>query len=107
MGLGRPGQVGPWGSSRRGGRQAGSHEPTLERSLRGDGPFGSLLEELDSDQASPPGGVLLTQPHGGLDHLRRDGLTDGGAMIIRRDAIDTPATKPLEESTDGGQGQFQ
>ena len=107
MGLGRPGQVGPWVSSRRSGRQVGSHEPTLERSLRGNGPSGRLQEELHPDQASTPGRVLLAQPHGGLHHLGGHGLAGGELMIIGWDAIDAAATKPLEQSTDGGGGQTQ
>jgi hypothetical protein len=107
MGRGRPGQGDSRGSSRGCRRQAGAHEPPLERSLTGDGPFGNLLEELDSNQARSPGEVLLPQPHRGLDHRRGGGLIGGAVMIIRRDAIDAPATKPLEESTDGGRGQIQ
>jgi hypothetical protein len=107
MGLGRPGQGDSRGSSRGSGRQAGLHEPPLKRSLGGDRPFGSLLEKLDSNHARSPGGVLLTQPHRCLHRVRGDGLTGGAVMIIRRDAIDAPVTKPLEQSTNGGRGQVQ
>ena len=107
VGRGRPVEVGPWWSPRRSRRQVGSHEPTLERSLRGDGPSRRLQEELHPDQASPPSGVLSAQAHGGLHHLGGRGLGDRRVPVIRWDAVDAVETKPLEETADGGARQAQ
>ena len=64
-------------------------------------------EELHTDQASPPGGVLSAQAHGGLHQLGRRGLGDRGVPVIRWDAVDAVETKPLEETADGGARQAQ
>jgi hypothetical protein len=106
MWRGRSIEAGAWWSSRRGRRQAGSYEPTLERSLRGDGSSRCLQEELHTDQASPPCGVLSAEAHGGLHHLGRRGL-DRRVPVIRWDAVDAVETKPLEETADGRAGQAQ
>jgi hypothetical protein len=82
MGRGRPVEVGASWSSRRGRRKAGSYEPTLERSLRRDGSSRRLQEELHPDQASPPGGVLSAQVHGGLHHLGGRGRGECQATLI-------------------------
>ena len=55
---GRPVQVDPRRSARRGRGQVGADEPSLERPLRGDGPPRCLLEQLHADQAGSPGGML-------------------------------------------------
>src|SRR5271157_2391893 len=107
MGRGRPVEAGPWWSSRRGRRQAGSYEPTLERSLRGNGSSRRLQEELHSDQGSPPGGVLSAQAYGGLHQLGGRGLGNRRVPVIRWKAVDAVETKPLEETADGGARQAQ
>jgi hypothetical protein len=104
---GRPGQVGPRWSPRWSGGQVGSHEPALERSLRGDGPSRRLQEELHPDQAGAPGGVLSAEPHSSLHHLGGRGLGDREVPVIRWDAVDAVATKPLEETANGGARQIQ
>jgi hypothetical protein len=107
VGRGRPVEMGLYSSSRRGRRQAGSYEPTLERSRRGDGSFRRLLKELHPDQASPPSGVLSAQAHGGLHHIGGRGLGDRGVPVIRWDAVHSVDTKPLEETADRGARQAQ
>jgi hypothetical protein len=107
MGHGRPAQVAPGWSSRRSWGQIGSHEPAWERSLRGDGSSGRLPEELHADQAGAPGGVLSAEPHGGLHHLGGRGLGGREVPVIRWDAVDAVATKPLEETANGGARQIQ
>jgi hypothetical protein len=102
VGRGRPVQVDPRWSPRRSRGQAGAHEPSLERSLRGDEPFRRLLEELHPDQAGSPGGVLSAQPQGGLHHLGGRGLGVRAVVVIRWDAVAAVAAKPLEETADGG-----
>jgi hypothetical protein len=104
---GRPGQVGPRRSPRRSGGQVGSHEPALQRSLRGDGPSWRLQEELHSDQAGAPSGVLSAEPHSGLHHLGRRSLGGREVPLIRRDAVDAVATKSLEETAYGRARQIQ
>jgi hypothetical protein len=104
MGHGRPVEPGPWWSSRRGRRQVGSNEPTLEFSLRGDMSSRRLQEELHLDQASPPGGVLSAQAHGGLHQFGGRSLGDRGAPVMRWNAVDAVETKPLEETADGRTG---
>ena len=107
MGRGRPVEMGPRWSSRRGRRQVGSYEPTLERSLRGDGSSRGLQKELHSDQASPPSGVLSAQAHGGLYQIGGRGLGDRGVPVIRWDAVHAMDTKPLKETADGRARQAQ
>jgi hypothetical protein len=107
VGRGRPVEAGPWRSSRWGRTQAGSYEPTLERSLRGNGSSRRLQEELHPDQASPPCGVLSAQAHGGLHQIGRRGLGDRRVPVIGWDAVNAVETKPLEETADGRAGQAQ
>ena len=58
MGCGRPVQVDPRRATRRGWGQIGSHEPTLEGSFRGNRLSRGHQEQLHTDQASSPSGVL-------------------------------------------------
>jgi hypothetical protein len=107
MGRGRPVEVGSGWSSRRSRRQAGSSEPTLERSLRGDRSSRCLREELHPDHASPPGGMLSAHVHGGLHQRGGRGLGDRTVPVIRWDAVAAVETKPLAETADGRAGQAQ
>jgi hypothetical protein len=79
----------------------------LERSLRGDGPSRRLQEQLHPGQASAPSGVLSAEPHSGLHHLGGHGLGGREAPVIRWDAVDAVATKPLEETAYGRARQIQ
>ena len=107
MGCGRPVQVAPRRSSRRGWGQIGSHEPTLERSFGGNGLSRGHQEQLHTDQASSPSGVLAAQLYGGLHHL--GGRREGGraVAVVWRDAVATAEPKPPEETANGGARQAQ
>jgi hypothetical protein len=107
MGCGRPVQVAPRRSPRRGRGQIGSHEPTLEGSFRGNRLSRGHQKQLHTDQASSPSGVLAAQLYGGLHHLggRREGSR--AVAIVWRDAVATAEPKPLEETANGGARQAQ
>jgi hypothetical protein len=107
VGRSRPVKVGPAWSSRRRRRQAGSYEPTLECSHRGDGSSRRLREKLHPDQASPPCGVFSAQAQRGLYQLGGCGLGDRRVPIISWDAIGAVEAKPVEETADGRAGQAQ
>jgi hypothetical protein len=107
MGCGRPVQVDPRRSPRRGWGQIGSHEPTLEGSFRGNRLSRGHQEQLHTDQASSPSGVLAAQLYGGLHHL--GGRREGGraVAVVWRDAVATAEPKPPEETANGGARQAQ
>src|SRR5947199_103295 len=107
MGCGRPVQVDPRRATRRGWGQIGSHEPTLEGSFRGNRLSRGHQEQLHTDQASSPSGVLAAQLYGGLHHL--GGRREGGraVAIVWRDAVAIAEPKPPEETANGGARQAQ
>src|SRR6516225_6576662 len=107
MGCGRPVQVDPRRATRRGWGQIGSHEPTLEGSFRGNRLSRGHQEQLHTDQASSPSGVLAAQLYGGLHHL--GGRREGGraVAVVWRDAVTTAEPKPPEETANGGARQAQ
>ena len=107
MGCGRPVQVDPRRATRRGWGQIGSHEPTLEGSFRGNRLSRGHQEQLHTDQASSPSGVLAAQLYGGLHHL--GGRREGGraVAVVWRDAIAIAEPKPPEETANGGARQAQ
>jgi hypothetical protein len=107
MGRGRPVQVDPRRATRRGWGQIGAHEPTLERSFRGNRLSRGHEEQLHTDQASSPSGVLAAQLYGGLHHL--GGRREGGraVAVVRRDAVATAESKPPKETANGGARQAQ
>lgn len=107
MGCGRPVQVDPRRATRRGWGQIGSHEPTLEGSFRGNRLSRGHQEQLHTDQASSPSGVLAAQLYGGLHHL--GGRREGGraVAVVWRDAVATAEPKPPEETANGGARQAQ
>ena len=101
MGRARAGQVGPLAPPRGGGAQVALQEPTLERAFGGDAPVERRLEEVDADQAGPPGRVLASQPQGGPDGVGGLGPGGRGLMIIGRDALNPTPAKPRQEAADG------
>jgi hypothetical protein len=107
MGCGRPVQVDPRRATRRGWGQIGSHEPTLEGSFRGNRLSRGHQEQLHTDQASSPSGVLAAQLYGGLHHL--GGRREGGraVAVVWRDAVAIAEPKPPEETANGGARQAQ
>ena len=107
MGCGRPVQVDPRRATRRGWGQIGSHEPTLEGSFRGNRLSRGHQEQLHTDQASSPSGVLAAQLYGGLHHL--GGRREGGraVAVVWRDAVAIAEPKPAEETANGGARQAQ
>jgi hypothetical protein len=74
MGCGRPVQVDPRRATRRGWGQIGSHEPTLEGSFRGNRLSRGHQEQLHTDQASSPSGVLAAQLGAGRCQFYFQGL---------------------------------
>ncbi len=107
MGCGRPVQVDPRRATRQGWGQIGSHEPTLEGSFRGNRLSRGHQEQLHTDQASSPSGVLAAPLYGGLHHL--GGRREGGraVAVVWRDAIAIAEPKPAQETANGGAGQAQ
>ena len=59
------------------------------------------MEEVDADQAGPPGRVLAAQHQGGPDRVGGFGAGGRGLMIIGRDALNPATAKPRQEAADG------
>jgi hypothetical protein len=100
----RPG--GPRPTTRRGGGQPGLPEPPLQRAFRGDGVAGGL-RQMDSNQAGSPGGMLATQPHGGLGQDRGRGRDDFRVVVVRRGAGEPSLAKSPDQPPDGRAGQAE
>jgi hypothetical protein len=101
VGDGRAGRVGLRPAPPRGRGQARPGEPALEGSLRGDGPSGLCLEQVDTDQARAPGGVFAAQPQGRPDRFGEAGLVGRGAGIVGWDPLGAVLTKPRDQPTNG------
>jgi hypothetical protein len=98
VGQGRAGQVDPRPTPRLRRRQAGPREAPLEGPLRGGGPPLRRLEQMDPDQAGPPGGMLASQSQGGLGHLGGGIRAARGALIVGRDRLGSATAEPAEEA---------
>jgi hypothetical protein len=81
--------------------QIGPREPTLERALGRDGPFGCLEEQLGPDQLGPPSGVLAAEVESGLHRVGRSRV-HRRVSVTRWDTRGAIATEPLEEAIDRG-----
>jgi hypothetical protein len=98
VGPGRAGQVDPRPPPRLRRCEAGGREGALECPLRGDGPPRRRLEQMDPDQAGPPGGMLASQSQGGLGQLGGGFRGGGGAAIVGSDRLGTATAEPAEEA---------
>jgi len=75
----------PGGLATRGrGWLLGPPPPALEGTDTGDDAAGVQQRQTDADEASPPGGVGLTQEQGLLDEGIRRGLARVGPPVLRR-----------------------
>jgi hypothetical protein len=102
---GRAGQVDPRPPPWLRRCEAGRREGALECPLGGDGLPRRRLEQMDPDQAGPPGGMLASQSQGGLGHLG-EGIGDArGALIIGSDRLGPPEAEPAEEAANRRAGQ--
>jgi hypothetical protein len=104
---GRPGGVVLRRPSRGGGSEVGPQEPALEGSRRGDGLIPRPIQEVDSDQFGPPGGVLATGLQDGLHQVRGRLRGIGDAAIIGFDACGTSLLKSTDQALHRRSGQCQ
>jgi hypothetical protein len=105
VGRGRSPRTHPRPPPRRRRGQVATHEPALKGAFRGNRTIRDLLEQMDSDQSGPPGGVLAAQGEGGLHDV--GGRDRCGRSIRSRKARDAVAANPLEQPIDRRDGELE